>query len=186
MVGIKYVIVKIIAVTYYYDMPKLCHYDDLGTARFITFSCYRRHKYLSDENSILILLDQLRKLRFDCAINILGYVIMPDHVHLVLYPTNVTKLGVLIGQLKGRSAHAIIGSRKDIYKRSNGQPAVWQRRCFDHNCRTPEIVIEKIQYCHNNPVKKGLVDTPDEWPWSSYGWYNGDKNALLEIDGIEL
>ncbi len=167
-------------------MPQLRHFDNLGTARFITFSCYRRRKYLSDEANVLILFDQLSTLRSKYSIKILGYVVMPDHVHLVLLPPDGLKLGVLIGQLKGRSARAIIGLRNDISLRSNGQPAVWQRRCYDHNCRTQEIVIEKIRYCHTNPVKSGLVRVPGDWPWSSFRWYNGDRSRLLEIDEIEL
>ena len=141
---------------------------------------------MADKTSVMILLDQLNTLRSSNSINVLGYVVMPDHVHLVLLPPNGTKLGVLIGQMKGRSAHAIIRARQDISRRPNGQPAVWQRRCYDHNCRTPDIVIEKIRYCHNNPVNRGLVDAPGDWPWSSYRWYDGYNDTALEIDGIEL
>jgi len=145
-------------------MPRLRHFDNLGTVRFVTFSCYRRHKYLADNASVMILLDHLNVLRSDHAVNILGYVIMPDHVHLVLLLPDGIKLGVLIGQMKGRSAHAIISARKDISKRPNNQPAVWQRRCYDHNCRTPDTVTEKIQYCHNNPVNRGWSMLPATGP----------------------
>ena len=141
---------------------------------------------MADEASVMTLLEHLNVLRSNHAINILGYVVMPDHVHLVLLPPEGIKLGVLIGQMKGRSAHAIIHDQTDIGKRPNGQPAVWQRRCYDHNCRTTEIVIEKIRYCHNNPVNRGLVDAPGDWPWSSYRWYDGDNHCPLDIDGIKL
>ena len=141
---------------------------------------------MADNASVMILLDQLNALRSNHGVNILGYVVMPDHVHPVLLPPNGTKLGVLIGQMKERSAHAIISVRKDISKRPNRQSAVWQRRCYDHNCRTPDIVIEKIRYCHNNPVNRGLVDAPGDWPWSSYRWYDGDNDTPLDIDGIAL
>jgi putative transposase len=167
-------------------MPRLRHYDDFGLARFITFSCYRRHPYLDDERCIQALLGQLKALRSDHGIRILGYVIMPDHVHLVLHPPEGRRLGLLIGQMKGRVSHTITAIGPVILSRANGQPAVWQRRCYDYNCRTPEIVKEKIVYCHNNPVQRGLVAAPDDWLWSSCGWYQGDRNAPLEIDGIEL
>ena len=133
-----------------------------------------------------MILNELRALRTHHSVKILGFVIMPDHVHLVILPPDGLKLGILIGQMKGRSAHAIIRSRKDISQRSNGQPTVWQRRCYDHNCRNHETVIEKIQYCHNNPVNRGLVNDSGDWPWSSYRWYNGDKDVVLDIDGVEL
>ncbi len=167
-------------------MPKLKHYDNLGTARFITFSCYQNRNYFSDKNSILIFLKHLKKFRADYVVKVLGYVIMPDHIHLVLYPPDGVKLGVLIGQLKGRCSRELIELRNDISHRANGQPAIWQRRCYDHNCRTLDIVIEKINYCHLNPVKRGLVQTPSDYNWSSYRWYEGYKNIVFEIDGIEL
>jgi putative transposase len=72
-----------------------------------------------------------------------------------------------------------------ILQRPDGSPAVWQRRCYDHNCRTPEIVVEKLKYCHDNPVKRGLVNHPEDWPWSSYNWYQGRRDGIFEIDGYE-
>lgn len=78
-------------------MPRLRHFDNLGTVRFVTFSYYRLHKYMANNASVMILLDQLNALRSNHAINILGYVVMPEHVHLVLLPPDGTKLGVLIG-----------------------------------------------------------------------------------------
>lgn len=83
-------------------MPKLRHYDDLGTVRFVTFSCYRRHNYLTDTFSQEAILGELSRLRKDLEVKILGYVIMPEHVHLVILPPEKMKLGTVIGQLKGR------------------------------------------------------------------------------------
>jgi len=63
--------------------------------------------------------------------------------------------------------------------------ALWQRRCYDHNCRTPETVVEKINYCHYNPVVRGLVNSPGEWIWSGYNWYQVNRNVPIKMDGIE-
>jgi len=167
-------------------MPRLRHYDNLGTARFITFSCYGKYPYLAKEDCIQRLLEQMKSLRTDYAIKILGYVIMPDHVHLVLDPPTGLRLGVVIGQMKARAAHAIIPTLREYLARPDGHIALWERRCYDHNCRSPLAVTEKIVYCHHNPVRRGLVDIPGDWLWSSYGWYRGDSNPPLEIDGIEL
>ncbi len=167
-------------------MPRLRHYDNLGTARFITFSCYRKHPYLLDEGCVLSLLEQMKTIRTEYAVRILGYVIMPDHVHLVLDPPAAVNLGVLIGQMKARIAYAIIPTLHDRLHRPDGHPAIWQRRCYDHNCRSTTVVTEKIIYCHNNPVRRGLVNNPEDWPWSSYRWYKGDRRVPLDIDGIEL
>ena len=70
--------------------------------------------------------------------------------------------------------------RDGIPKRS-----VWNRRCYDHNCRDRDSVIEKINYCHNNPVKRGPVSEPGQWEWSSYRWYMGCRDVPLAIDDFE-
>ncbi len=59
------------------------------------------------------------------------------------------------------------------------------RRGYDHNCRARDTVLEKINYCHNNPVKRGLVSEPGEWRWSSYNWYAGVTDGPIEMDGID-
>jgi len=120
---------------------------------------------------------------------------MPEHVHLVLYPENELKLGPVIGELKSLSARRILSSWKerkpdaleDLLVNRAGVPkhAFWQRRCFDHNCRSEKTVLEKISYCHDNPVRRGLVEEPGDWKWSSYWWYQDRRDVPLEIDGYE-
>ena len=72
-----------------------------------------------------------------------------------------------------------------IIRNGKTQNIFWQRRYYDHNCRTREITIEKIEYCHRNPVVNGLVECQSEWCWSSYNWYNGNKDVILEMDKLE-
>ncbi len=179
-------------------MTLLRHYDNLGTARFITFSCYRRIKLLENETAIQLFLNHLDAARKHYEIKVFGYVIMPEHLHLVLYPTKTVELGKVIGEIKSRSARVIfaewqkigLGDMSNLKIVANGKCGYkfWQKRCYDHNCRTPETVLEKIQYCHNNPVKRSLADTPSDWKWSSYRWYAGLGNYPLEVDncGMEV
>jgi putative transposase len=170
-------------------MTTLRHFDNLGTARFITFSCFRRFEYLTNKASCQAVVDELLFLRENHGVKLLGFVFMPDHVHLVLLPPDGLQLGRAIGQLKGRSSQRILSLWEDVCElpvRPNGMPAVWERRCYDHNCRTPEIAIEKINYCHKNPVHKGLVNTPEDWKWSSCRSYMGRSDAVFEIDRVEI
>jgi len=121
---------------------------------------------------------------------------MPEHVHLVVLPPDDALLGIEIGRLKSLTAREMLpilrsqpGQKIDklsIVRNGVKRPAFWQARCYDHNCRTPQTVREKIIYCHKNPVTRGLVDAPENWPWSSYRWYSGLDGVELEIDGIEL
>jgi len=170
-------------------MPKLRHYDHLNTARFVTFSCYHRHKLLLAPPVIRVFLETLEFIRKHYGIRLFGYVIMPEHVHLVVHPPDSIKLGPVVGHLKSKSASRVIAERMlylpancTIEKDGERRQAFWQPRCYDHNCRTPDIVVEKINYCHNNPVKRGLVTEPGEWRWSSFNWYAGEPDVPLLLD----
>jgi putative transposase len=207
-------------------MPKLRHYDDSGTVRFITFSCYRRLPGLTLRGAKEILMEELDLARTKHRFQILGYVFMPEHVHLVIYPQRGMKLGLVIGEIKSRTARRffkqaypqLIGAegnpskmvghqQGDLYGSKNPPQAVgrhndptprggaphslpkrvfWEKRCYDHNCRSEEAVWEKINYCHNNPVKRGLVDDPSDWRWSSYNWYKGERDVPLKLDKLEI
>jgi len=177
-------------------MPHLRHHDSLETARAINFSCYRRYSLLQSESEIMPFITELDAARRRHGFYILGYVIMPSHVHLVLLPPAHIQLGRVIGEIKARSAGAILRQwrKNDVHRLEkvtrlrNGkiQYSFWQSRCYDHNCRTPDTVREKINYCHMNPVRAGLVADPADWKWSSYRWYHGMDDVVLEIDGIDL
>ena len=174
----------------------LIHYDKLGTTRFITFSCHRRMNLFLERNSFLLFLHSLDRLRQKYSFRLLGYVIMPNHVHLVIYPSVEMALGHVMGELKAHSAFHIIRRWKlydkallkklEVMRNGKSVYALWQRRCYDHNCRSVGDVREKINYCHNNPVRARLVSDPGEWLWSSYRWYSGYKDGPIEINDIPL
>lgn len=164
-------------------MPKLKHYDDEGTARFITICCYRRMDYLADPIAAESLIAELDSMRHKYSIKILAYVIMPNHAHLVLLPPDKVKLGIVIGETKSRMAREYFAK---IDTANRGEHVFWQKRCYDHNCRNIESIKEKITYCHNNPVRRGLVESAADYRWSSYNWYLGARDVPLRIDEIEI
>lgn len=173
-------------------MSKLKHLDNLGSARFITFSCHQRRKLLTDETDICIVLDELKTARDKYDFAILAYVIMPSHVHLVIHPPELFPLGRVIGEIKSRSARRIVThwrgigrTRIRIDRGSVKRTVFWEQRCYDHNCRTVDAVREKIVYCHNNPVRAGLTCDPSGWKWSSHSSYLG-KLGPLDIDALVL
>lgn len=179
---------QLMMTTHYFAMPALKHFEDSGTVRFITFSTYHHLQLLKTRSIRQIVALHLQLLRKDTGIRILGYVVMPDHVHIVLWPPDGLKLGIEIGRFKARSARDILVALQTagshIPMRDSQSYAVWQRRCYDHNCRTPESVMEKIEYCHKNPVASRLVQHPGDWEFSSYRWYQGERNVPLEIDSL--
>jgi putative transposase len=173
-------------------MTRLRHFDHLGTARFVTFSCYRRFRVFDADFARQIMIVHIERLRTGEGINLLGYVIMPEHLHLVLWPPDECKLGLAIGQMKARAALEILaawpGAIPDLLRHESEQRRhqVFQRRCYDHNCRMVDTVREKITYCHKNAVARGLVSSPEEWLWSSHNWYQGRHDVPLAMDVVEL
>lgn len=172
-------------------MPKLRHYDHLNTARFVTFSCYHRHKLLTKPSVISAFLKTLKTICTRYTIRLIGYVVMPEHVHLIVLPPEDLRLGPVIGELKSKSASLIITEGLinlpddcRISRDGRERQVFWQARCYDHNCRTYDTILEKINYCHNNPVKRGLVSEPGQWRWSSFSWFDGSTEVPIEMDGV--
>jgi len=165
-------------------MPELKHYDNLGTARFVTFSCYRRLPGFKNKRSKDIFINTLDSAREKHKFKIFGYVIMPEHVHLVILPPDDMKLGLVIREIKSKMAREYFS--EVIENNKNLKHVFWQKRCYDHNCRSRETVIEKINYCHKNPVVRKLVKKPEDWEYSSYNYYQGVKDVPLIMDEMEV
>lgn len=171
---------------------QLKHYDHDGRARFVTFSTHQRIPVLTDHATNNIVVNAILYVCHAYHLRLLAYVIMPEHVHLVVVPPLAAKLGPIVGEMKFSSAmriHELLITRQSLllerlHAVRNGVTkfCLWQRRCYDHNCRTESSVWEKVNYCHNNPVKRGLVHNPEDWDWSSYSYYRRSNNTLIEID----
>ena len=160
-------------------MTNLKHYDNLGTARFVTFCCYLQKKFLTELKATELLIKHIAAARSKYGFKLLGYVIMPEHVHLVMLPADGSKLGLIIREIKSKMAREYFAL---TMKSISGIKVFWQRRCYDHNCRSAGSTIEKINYCHNNPVKRGLVTDAGDYLWSSYNWYAGVGDVPMEMD----
>ncbi len=100
---------------------------------------------------------------------VVGYVVMPEHVHLL-----VTEPG------KGLLAVGLQALKLSVAKRA-GQRPFWQARYYDFNVFTAAKRLEKLHYMHANPVKRGLVVNPEDWPWSSYRYYQTGVQGRVKI-----
>ncbi|MBI5267011.1 MAG: transposase [candidate division Zixibacteria bacterium] len=160
---------------------RLKHYDHDGRARFITFCTHKRLPILENSDLCTIVQEQLFDIcRTEC-VDILAFVIMPDHLHAVFVPPVTMKLGLFVGEFKRQTAKTILARLREVRPQSvpelevmrdgTVKYAVWQRRCFDRNCRSEDEVWQAVEYCHFNPVARGLVADPADWKWSSYNWY---------------
>jgi len=163
----------------------LKRYYGAGYLHFITFSCYQRRPILGTARRRDLFLEILEQVRRSYKFVIIGYVVMPEHVHLLLCEPERSNPSVVIQVLKQsfsrrlrrgiRRAHPAQGT---LWK--EGPPAVWQRRFYDFVVWTERKRIEKLRYIHRNPVKRGLVQKPEQWKWSSYRAYAyGERGPVL-------
>ena len=88
-----------------------------------------------------------------------GYVLMPEHVHLLVGEPRNGSLALALQVLKQKTSRRLKG---------RGEAQFWQRRYYDFNVHNEEKRVEKMRYMHRNPVKRGLVEMPEQWAWSSY------------------
>ena len=137
-------------------MPSsLKRYQECGDLHFITFSCHERRSYLAEaeaRDQFLISLEMSRQ-KYDFTLH--GFVVMPEHIHLLITEPK-------LGQLP-----AVIQAVKQSVARRRTQRPFWYPRSYDFNVYTEAKRIEKLTYMHWNPVKRSLCTTPESWPWSS-------------------
>ena len=97
---------------------------------------------------------------------------MPEHVHLLVSEPQRNTLATAVQALKQAVSRQLIGERKHF----------WQARYYDFNVRTANKRIEKLRYIHRNPVKRGPVERPEDWEWSSFRHYASGVEGVVEIE----
>ena len=155
-------------------MPKgLVRYQKSGDFHFITFSCYRRLPLLSQIAAYRVFERELEAVRRRYGFVVAGYVLMPEHVHLLLGEPLISSLSVVLQVLKQKTSRKL---------KKRGDARFWQRRYYDFNVHSEFKRVEKLRYMHRNPVKRGLVEKPEDWPWSSFLHYATGKIGTVEIE----
>ena len=177
----------------FYAMGRnLKRYYGAGDLHFITWSCYRRQPLLGTarRGDLLTVLEQMRK-RYQFVV--VGYVVMPEHIHLLISEPQKKNPSTVIRALKISFARRVLARAR---RRRNPSQAslfdhapqhVWQKRFrhsdYDFNVWTERKRIEKLRYMHRNPVKRGLVATPELWRRSTYrGYFLGEAGPVKVND----
>jgi putative transposase len=173
-------------------------YDIPNDAHCLTFSCFHRLPLLSRERSCKWMLDALTLGRDKQLYQLWAYVVMPEHVHLVLQPRSGVRIADILKSIKQSvSRHALewlktnepgfLTQLEDIQPSGRRSYRFWQRGGgFDRNVRSIADIHEKINYVHENPVRRGLVSKASLWPWSScHAWETG-RNEPIAIDRASL
>ena len=145
-----------------------------GDLHFVTFSCYRRRPYLGTvraRNGFVKILDEIRMRH---GFELVGYVVMPEHVHLLMSEPRVGNPSKSLQVLKQKVSREVRAKKRDsggqrefAFDPDEPDTAFWQRRFYDFNVWNEEKLREKLDYMHRNPVDRNLVEHPKQWPWSS-------------------
>ncbi|MCA9075506.1 MAG: transposase [Planctomycetaceae bacterium] len=165
-------------------MVKRRVYDSERHAHFVTFSCYRRRTLLQHDQAKRIVIGHLGARLTKRNGLCIGFVIMPDHVHTLVWFPEVGQLSRFMNEWKSQSSAAIrklYESQFPQYWSQVERTAVWQPRYYGFNVFSREKLEEKLTYMHLNPVRAGFVEKAVEWPYSSARWYEQHKSVGLPI-----
>ena len=146
-----------------------------GQSHFVTFSCYRRQPYFTEGAVYDLFLVTLEAMRRRFALRVYGYVVMPEHVHLLLSEPEQGTLADAIHYLK-------LSFTKRLHSQRPGTGSFWQKRYYDRNVRNADEFTVKLRYLHRNPVKRGLVQEAGDWRWSSFRYYAFREIGVVEIE----
>ncbi|HEX5807661.1 MAG TPA: transposase [Anaerolineales bacterium] len=166
-----------------------------GSIFYITSNIYSRLQIFTRPSFIIPIIDSLNYYRYQYASNIIGYVIMPDHLHLLLWPQNAKIVTDFMRDFKRFTSGRITRQSKVEGKtewlklfEQNGsitdraEYKVWQDSFWEQCIYTEDFLRQKLNYIHLNPVRAGIVKHASEYPYSSYrNYYMGDRH-LIEID----
>jgi putative transposase len=177
----------------------LTRFQHSGQSHFVTFCCYHRHRLFTTDASRRIFESALERVRRSFSLQVYAYVVMPEHVHLLLSEPRrgASRFGTaplkpedgLNGPPVGVGAATVLLSdalkslKQGVSRRLIGDADhFWQKRYYDFNIRDYPQFVEKLRYIHRNPVKAGLCERPEDWEWSSFRHYATGCEGRVQIE----
>jgi putative transposase len=151
----------------------LRRYQETRQLHFITFTCYHRTPLLDTETARSTFVNALETVRRWYGFYVVGYVVMPDHVHLLMTEPERRTLALSLQMVKQMVSRKL---------RTGKRRAFWQARYYDFNVWSESKRVEKLRYMHRNPVARGLVASPEDWAWSSFRHYVTGEDGVVEIE----
>jgi putative transposase len=178
---------------YIISMPTNLHrYYGAGYSHFITTSCYQRRPLLGAPRSRDLFLEVMEQIRQRHQFVVAGYVVMPEHVHLLFTEPERGNPSLVMAALKQNFAHRLLrelrvktGAQMDtIWNTPVAAGHVWQRRFYDFVVFSEKKRVEKLNYMHQNPVRRGLVVRAEDWLWSSSRYYAYGESGPVVVNEI--
>ena len=172
-------------------------YNIPGHAHEFTFSCFRRLPFLTKDRTCRWFVDAMESARQKHDLSLWAYVIMPEHIHVLCSPNQpeyevrlirtALKVPVQRKALKFLrcNAPAFLDRLQDVQPNGKVNYRFWQRGGgYDRNVIEPATLLQMIEYIHNNPVRRGLVQKPTDWIWSSARFYAGATRVPIRMDPL--
>lgn len=172
-------------------------YNAVWHAHELTFCCYRRLPLFTNDAFKKLFLKTLDRARRKHAFEVWAFVIMPEHVHLLIYPLRQQySIAEILRSIKQPVAQValpairretpvlarqlmVIEGKRETYR-------FWQAGGgYDRNLYSPAVIHAAIEYIHANPVRRGLCSEPLEWEWSSSRWY-ADLESVFEVNRCDV
>jgi REP element-mobilizing transposase RayT len=166
-----------------------------GHIYYITTVVYDRLPIFTRPSFIIPLIDSLNFYRHKRAFKLLGYVIMPDHIHLIIWPFGASTVSDIMRDYKKfTSVHLIrqaevenVGDWLAAFQQAGEETGrsdnkVWQDSYWDENVYSEGFLYQKLNYVHRNPLRTDLVEHLVDYPYSSYRNYEFGEEWLIEID----
>lgn len=167
------------------------HYHEPGDFHELTFSCYRRMPLLANNRWRGYLSESIAEATAQEGFRLAGFVYMPEHVHLLVYPvTPKPRIDRLLAMIKRPCSVRIkeellsrsspLREKLTIRERPNRVVfRFWQEGPgYDRNLTTPKAVLASLDYLHLNPVRRGLCPRSELWRWSSARFYRHDGKPV--------
>lgn len=183
-------------------MPgKLRRHNDYGHIHFLTISCYRRLQFFRFDSIKMEFIEAMKHVREKLNIRWIAYVIMPEHVHLLVYPTILgvdqpISISSVLQHLKQRVGRQGKQRLREVWAKEgnlgsdplnrwalgSGDKPFWKTRAYDFNVINEKTLYTKLDYVHKNPISRRLVERAEDWTWSSYRFYEFHDESLIAMD----
>lgn len=166
-----------------------------GSIYYITSVIYNRLKIFMRPSFIIPIIDSLNYYRYQYSVKIIGYVIMPDHIHLLIFPKMEQAVTDFMRDFKRFTSGRITRQAKvegksewiQAFEQAGAETEraefkVWQDSFWEQCIYTEDFLQQKLNYIHLNPVRAGIVKEAEAYSYSSYGNYYLNDHHLIEID----
>ena len=163
-----------------------------GATYFFTLVTYNRQRLFERPDTVQLLREACRQVKQRHPFTIEAMVVLPDHLHclwtLPKDDANFSTRWRLIKSEFSRHCPAKYKRQRSLSRLKKQEQAIWQRRFWEHQVRDEADFLRHLDYIHYNPVGHQLVESPGDWPYSSFGryvsrgWYSEDWGANMVIE----